>query len=240
MTKLLIDGDIVAYRAAASAEQPINWGDDLWTLHAYESDVRKSVDDAIAKLVEETGADAYETPLSCTNNFRKTVADYYKANRKDVRKPMLLGYAKDYIMQKHNGMVWKNLEADDVLGILTSTSSEYLCFSQDKDLCTIPGRHWIDSKEVTITEDEADLFFFTQVLTGDITDNYKGCPKIGAKTAEKILKEVEPKDYWKAVVHTFYKAGLGAEVALENARLARILREGEYDVTTNEVKLWNP
>jgi 5'-3' exonuclease len=240
MTNLLIDGDIVAYRAAAGAEQPVNWGDGLWTLHSYEADVRKAVDETIAKLVEDSGADVYETPLSCTHNFRKTVADYYKANRKDVRKPMLLAYAKEYIMEKHNGMVWKNLEADDVLGILTSHSSNYLCFSQDKDLRTIPGRHWIDGKEVIITEDEADLFFFTQVLTGDITDNYKGCPKIGAKTAEKILKDVEPKDYWQTVVHTFYKAGLGAEVALENARLARILRDGEYDVTTNEVKLWTP
>ena len=36
MTKFLVDADIVAFKAATAAEQPINWGDGLWTLHAYE------------------------------------------------------------------------------------------------------------------------------------------------------------------------------------------------------------
>lgn len=241
MTTLAIDGDIVAYHASAACEQPINWGDGLWTLHSYESEVIAKVDDTIQKLVADTGADKYVVPISSTINYRKSVADYYKGNRTNTRKPMLLEFAKDYIMENHNGMQWKNLEADDVLGILTSSSDEYLCFSQDKDLETIPGRHWIDGKEVTITELEADYKFFTQTLTGDVTDNYKGCPKIGAVTAAKILNEAKDADeMWKLVVHTFYKAGLGAEVALENARLARILRNGEYNIDTGEVNLWTP
>lgn len=241
MTTLLIDGDIVAYHASAACEQPIHWGDGLWTLHAYESEVVAKIEETIAKLLEETGAEKYAVPISHKVNFRKSVASYYKANRTDVRKPFLLEYAKQYIMDNHNGMKWENLEADDVLGILTSSSDEYLCFSQDKDLETIPGRHWIGGEEVTITELEADYKFFTQTLTGDVTDNYKGCPKIGAVTAAKILAEAkDAEEMWKLVVHTFYKAGLGQEVALENARLARILRDGEYQLTTGEVKLWTP
>jgi len=42
------------------------------------------------------------------------------------------------------------------------------------------------------------------------------------------------------VVAAYNKKGLSEEVALENARLARILRNGEYDTDTGEVKLWNP
>jgi DNA polymerase-1 len=42
MTLLLIDGDIVAYKATVSAETPINWGDGLWTLHCYEQDVAQT------------------------------------------------------------------------------------------------------------------------------------------------------------------------------------------------------
>ena len=36
----------------------------------------------------------------------------------------------------------------------------------------------------------------------------------------------------------FEKAGLSEEDALENAMLARILRDGEYNNETGEVKLW--
>ena len=53
MTLLLIDGDIVAYKATVSAETPINWGDGLWTLHCYEQDVALRLDEQIDKLVNE-------------------------------------------------------------------------------------------------------------------------------------------------------------------------------------------
>ena len=35
--------------------------------------------------------------LSDKENFRKDIAPFYKANRKDTRKPMLLQYAREYI-----------------------------------------------------------------------------------------------------------------------------------------------
>ena len=47
MTLLLIDGDIIAYKAAASAETPVNWGDGLWTLHSFEQDVAVRLDEQI-------------------------------------------------------------------------------------------------------------------------------------------------------------------------------------------------
>jgi DNA polymerase-1 len=40
------------------------------------------------------------------------------------------------------------------------------------------------------------------------------------------------------VLDAFESKGLGEEVAIENARLARILRDGEYNFETKEVKLW--
>ena len=50
---LIIDGDIIAYKAAATSETPINWGDGLWTLHAHEEDVKKYVDDFIFTLKKD-------------------------------------------------------------------------------------------------------------------------------------------------------------------------------------------
>lgn len=235
MTTLVIDGDIIAYKVAVRSEQPINWGNGLWTLHSYEHEIIEGVDGEIERLMEETGADDYITSLSSTNNYRKTVASYYKANRNDTRKPMLLPFARDYIMDKQKGLIWEGVEADDVLGVLISRSDKYMSWSIDKDLMTIPGRHWMDGEEKVINQEDADHWFYMQTLMGDSTDNYKGCPKVGLKTAEKILAE---NSTWETVVAAFEKAGLSEEDALENARLARILRDGEYNNETGEVKLW--
>lgn len=238
MTTLIIDGDLIAYKVAAGAEIPVNWGDGLWTLHSTEDDIKRGVDEAIHTLISRTGHNNYRVALSDNkNNFRKQVADYYKANRSNTRKPMLLPFARDYIMDNHYGEIWANLEADDVLGILASRSDEFQTWTLDKDLKTVPGTHWFDDKMTIISQEDADYWFYTQALTGDITDNYSGCPKIGAKTAEKILdKECS----WENVVATYINAGLGEEIALENARLARILRDGEYNQDTGEVSLWSP
>lgn len=236
MTLLLIDGDIIAYKAAAGGETPINWGDGLWTLHSFEQDVAIRLDDAISKLVNEAPVQDCIIALSDRENYRKELASYYKANRSNVRKPMLLQWAKDYMANKYNTIIYRRLEADDVLGILGTANEDTIIWSEDKDLQTVPARHWIDGEVVTISEQEADYNFYYQTLVGDSTDNYKGCPSIGSVKAKAILDE---DCSWGAVVKAFKSKGLSEEVALENARLARILRNGEYNTDTGEVTLWN-
>ena len=237
MTLLLIDGDIIAYKAAASAETPINWGDGLWTLHSFEQDVAVRLDEQIDKLLADAPVQDCIVALSDKENYRKELASYYKANRTNTRKPMLLGWAKEYLQSKYNTIIYRRLEADDVLGILGTANTDTIIWSEDKDLRTVPAKHWIDGDVVEISEEEADYNFFMQTLVGDTTDNYKGCPTVGYKRAEKIL---EFGDGWGAVVRAYISKGLSEEVALENARLARILRNGEYDTDTGEVKLWTP
>jgi DNA polymerase-1 len=237
MTLLLIDGDIIAFKACASAETPVNWGDGLWTLHCFEQDVALRLDEQIDKLVNEAPVQDCIVALSDKENYRKELAPYYKANRKTTRKPMLLQWAREYMQSKYNTIIYRRLEADDVLGILGTANTDTIIWSEDKDLRTVPAKHWIDGDVVEISEEEAEYNFFTQTLVGDPTDNYKGCPSVGHKTAEKIL---EFGDGWGAVVRAFISKGLSEEVALENARLARILRNGEYDTDTGEVKLWTP
>ena len=236
MTLLLIDGDIIAYKAAASAEVATNWGNGQWTLHSFEPDVEVRIEDQIHKLLEAPVQDCV-IAFTDKHNFRKDVASYYKANRKDTRKPMLLGYAKEYMSKQYNTIMYRNLEADDVLGILGTKNRDTIIWSEDKDLLTIPAKHWINGEVVEITEAEANYQFLYQTLIGDSTDNYKGCPTIGPKTANKILSSGCT---WEAVVEAFKSKGLSEEVALENARLARILRDGEYNTETGEVYLWQP
>ena len=239
--QLLIDGDIVAYKVASACEHPVDWGDGLWTMHSYETEIEEGVDNFISQLKSQAKADTILTALSDTRNFRKEqVSAYYKANRSGQRRPMLLNYARDYLRQHHNGESMRQLEADDVLGIYATSFKDNIIWSEDKDLRTIPAKHLIDGEVVEITEEEADRNFYIQALAGDIVDGYSGCPRIGIKTAEKILDEPP---YWEKVVAAYYKAGLSEEVALENARLARILRKGEYLEgydKEGDVSLWTP
>jgi DNA polymerase-1 len=100
--------------------------------------------------------------------------------------------------------------------------------------------HLIDGEIVEISKEAADYAFYKQVLTGDSTDNYKGCPSVGDKKADKVLELGYFGDPWKAIVKEYKKQGLSEKVALENARLARILRHGEYNFETKTITLWKP
>ena len=93
------------------------------------------------------------------------------------------------------------------------------------------------SSNLEISLADADRQFFTQTLTGDVTDGYSGCPKIGPKTAEKVLG-MSPN--WRLVVNAYQKEKLDYNYALTQARLARILRSTDWDDEKGEVKLWEP
>jgi len=145
------------------------------------------------------------------------------------------------------------LEADDVLGVLATnphTEDDMIICSVDKDFKTLANVRFFDlnTEETTIsTEEEARLFFYSQILSGDAVDGYKGCPTIGPKTADKILRPhlKSPADMWEAVVATYEKKAKldrkEAEAeALVNARMARILRFQDWDQTEQAPILWQP
>lgn len=236
----LIDGDILAYQAAAYAEKPVNWGDGLWTLHAFEEDAEVAFQNHLDSIMGKTGAEKCLIAFSDKENWRKEVLNTYKANRSDVRKPMLLKHLRDWAAQKWECTTVPKLEGDDVLGIKATTPGDWIVCSIDKDFKTIPGKHYNFGRDefFEITPEEADYWHMAQTLTGDATDNYGGCPGVGPKTAEKILADKE--DLWSAVIAAYIKAGLSEEEAITQAQVARILRAGEYDFDTGAVKLWHP
>lgn len=239
---LLIDGDILLYKIALNNEIDTHWGDGLWTLHCDEKVCKADVDAVIDDLGSSLSADDYVVTLTDANNFRKDVLPSYKSNRREKRKPMVLKALRKYVMEKHNGVSWKNLEADDVMGIMgTEDNSETIIYSQDKDLKTIPtyiSQDGIDYE--LISEAQADYNFMTQTLTGDTTDGYSGLKGVGKVTAEKILGTVGQSvdELWDKVLKAYERKGMTERDALQQARVARILRAGEYNNNTNEVKLW--
>ena len=240
-----VDADIWVYRMTSSCEEPINWKNDLWTMHCDLAQVKTLIDDAVVDLRERMEATSVVLCFSGSNNFRKKLNPEYKFHRATTRKPMCYVPAIDYCKENYSCIIEPTLEADDVIGIHTSKIDDEVqrvVVSEDKDLLTVPGFHWDDDLSMTYyhTEEMADYQFLTQTLTGDTTDNYKGCPKIGPKSAEKVL-DLNTNDFsilWEAVKQTYIKAGLTEDDAIMNARMARILRHGEY--VNNKPVLWSP
>ena len=241
---LVIDGDILAYQIATNNEVETNWGDGLWTLHSDENSCKQQFDAVIDDLGSNLSADDYVVALTDKNNFRKDILPTYKSNRNAKRKPLVLKAMRQHIMDNHNGVMWKNLEADDVMGIMATepTQEERVLVSIDKDMRTIPCILSNDGSTTTeIPQRIADYNFMLQVLTGDKVDGYDGIDGVGIKTAEKLIKKytnVSLLDLWKIVKGIYKDKGYSEKEALQQARVAHILRHGEYNKKTGKVKLW--
>jgi DNA polymerase-1 len=151
------------------------------------------------------------------------------------------------LSSSHWAYQFDQVEADDLLGIYSDMFDGVVIASGDKDLKQIPGHHvWLGKGLTYIEEDDAQRFFYSQVLAGDSADGIPGCPTIGEKTAEPIIRALDisdPVGCWETIVSCYAKKGKVAEpdsAALLQARLVRILRGGDYDFTTHTVKLWTP
>lgn len=248
---LLIDGDPLVYRFAHANQKPIKWHRDLWTVHANEEPAKVLLDEFIEDLVEKLEASHYVVVLSDPGpSFRKTkIYPEYKQNRQGVMRPLLYEPLRQHLIDMHDAWWTEALEGDDLLGIEATYTGKQDCdeavvCSSDKDLKCVPCKLYNWEKPelgvVSILDWQADWWHLLQTLAGDPVDGYPGCPKIGPVRAERILEAAEPGEEWEAVVAAYQKAGLGEEMALMNAQCARLLRYGEYDYETREVKLWTP
>lgn len=256
---LLIDADVLAYRAAAGAEKTICFEEDSCFPLCSLADAQAAFFGQLYAILDQLGTSDYALCFSDDRNggFRRKLFPGYKANRDGKPRPVALKFLRDIFLQHPDdypdGAIYikPGLEADDCLGILATLPSfmrgrHKVIVSVDKDMKGIPGFfHDMGKPDLgiqPISREDADLWHMTQTLIGDAADGYPGCPKIGPMTAKKLFDGI-PRDYghlWPVVVSTFEKAGLGEAEALTQARLARILRAEDWDFNTKEVKLWTP
>lgn len=280
---LLIDGDMVAYRVAAAEEKGVDFGE-TFILSADAEQGKKNLVALVDMWTEALEADHVLMAFTADRNFRKEVMPSYKSNRDGVRRPMILGAMKQFCAETYETKIVDGLEADDVLGILATHPKlcegydEKVIVTWDKDLRTVPGLHWNPEKGWKgegdarvpvidkVSKAEADVAFYAQVLSGDAVDGYPGCPGVGKKRAEEIVRNgtyvfpVEEEiqrgknkgtvrvrwhtkhlpDPWACVGSHYRKAGLTELDALQTARVARILRADEFDFKKKEAILWVP
>lgn len=252
---LLIDSDILAYKAAAVNQTTYKWDEEITSVVSDLPAAIRKVDQRIEEWVEILDTDNVIVCLTDRENWRKDVLPTYKENRKNVVKPVLLDAVKEHLAAHYPTYIRATLEADDVMGILSTHQrlgvGRKIIVSEDKDMKTIPGLLYNpdkDSKPHRITRRQADWWHMYQTLVGDTTDGYKGCPGIGHVKAVALLDEAsaEAPDgswnrvVWEKVAALYDKKGLTEEDALVQARVARILRASDYNFKTKQVNLWNP
>lgn len=187
----LLDGDLVAYRCAASAEnEPLD-------VAIYRCD------QLVRQILAETNAEFYHVFLSGKENFRKVVNPEYKANRTQPP-PQWLADCKEFLITEWSAIMMEHYEADDILGI-SQRDTTIIC-SLDKDLKMIPGEHysweisgttvkgekWTKAAEFTTTTKESGIRrFYEQMLVGDVTDNIIGIAGLGPVKSKKYLSSAE-------------------------------------------------
>lgn len=235
---ILIDADILVYKAISSVEHEIEWEEGYWTLFSDEADAREAFKQMLDNIIASVGEKLnYVLCFSDKENFRKDIDPTYKANRAGTRKPLGFKSFRESVMLSQPSYMLPRLEADDCIGIIASKNPGHIIVSEDKDLMQIPGKHLVKGEIITVTKEEGDYFHMKQTLTGDPVDGYSGCPGIGPKTAEKVLAEGP---HWPSVVKAYVKAGLTEEDAVRQARLARILQHEDWDNNNQRPILWSP
>lgn len=238
---LVIDADVVLYRSAFLCEEEIKWADDIWTLQSNFNEAKSIVIHQIDDIKKTLSSDNFVLAFSDRSTFRHDMWPDYKGNRKDKRKPLGISDLKKWMVDTFKSVIMPNLEADDVCGILCTRDPENtVAVSIDKDFGTLPITWYNpnDDRLRTITPAEANFFHLIQSLTGDSTDGFEGIKGVGPMTAKKLLTKNGA--YWETVVEAYEKKGMTEDDALMTARLARILRDGDYNEETHEVSLWDP
>jgi DNA polymerase-1 len=81
-----------------------------------------------------------------------------------------------------------------------------------------------------------------QVITGDATDGYPGCPGVGPKSkfVAALHEETTALGMWAHVISAYETKGLTAKDAVLQARMARILRAEDWDFQKKAPRLWCP
>jgi 5'-3' exonuclease len=185
MKIVLIDADTLCYIGKE--------GDD-------EGEVLDKVDQALSNIITQSQATHYSVFIEPMKNniFRKKIFSTYKAGRKKRPLPPFYTTIKSYITEDWNGYGINGYETDDVLiSAWRKLSKEYpfsdiILAVMDKDYKQYPitmfDTYYRRFGEVTtITDVEAQYNLFSQMITGDTTDDIKGVKGKGKVASESAL-----------------------------------------------------
>lgn len=177
----LLDGDILCYRCASSAEKEDK-----------EFIAIARLNDLFESILAETRATEWKSFITGPNNFRREIYQAYKANRKQPP-PKWLEVCERFLIEEWGAIVTDGCETDDYLGIeLTRNNGAVVC-TIDHDLLQVPGNHYnfVRKSWCKVEANRGIRTFYEQLLIGDSGDNVPGCKGIGKAKAPRILEGCE-------------------------------------------------
>ena len=193
---ILIDADSLYFRSCMVTQK--------------QNEIRRSVDNMLKEIETECGI--FSTPklaiaVKGAGNFRHDIYDKYKGQRKELEPKIkeALGYAHNYMVEKHGAIRCDGMEADDMVAMWAweciKANKAYVVVHIDKDLNMIPGAHYnfVKRTHYMVDFEEAHTNFLKQILTGDSADNIPGVMGIGPKKSEKLLEGVSFDRRWQKV-----------------------------------------
>lgn len=192
MITALIDADSIVYIVAWNFKDDEPFAQDT---------VKRACDDFVRTILTMVKADEYIGVFSSKENFRHKNYKYqpYKGNR-PAKPEFIVKWEvtiKGHLTEKWGFYTSPSLEADDIVVALAATHPiDHLAVvcSPDKDLRQVAGPFYdyrLSANQFeTITEQQACINLWKQVLTGDATDNISGVPGLGEVKVKKLFDEV--------------------------------------------------
>ncbi len=253
----LIDGDVVVYAAgfasdaAAKKELLDKLGGDKeeYAAHVEEHGkpfeplayALKGTNQMLDSIPNKVDADDSVIYLSHPVNYRESFYPEYKLNRNTAHKPHWYDEIKEHLLNRH-AATYSQIgdEADDAMGMAQMDSlrqgRETIICTVDKDLDMIPGLHynWSKTKRdngvYTMEDPEGLRLFYTQMLTGDTSDNIPGMyAKLGMKAAARWLIPIEGMDTEREMYEYVLDVYKGDEEFVHlNAKLLWIKRDNNW------------
>jgi hypothetical protein len=210
----IIDADIICYRVGFASED------------VSEEVCLARVTHLVNEIVyQDLKCDDYKAYITGKGNYRNELAvtEPYKGNRKDAKRPVHYQAIRTHL-QRLGAELVEGSEADDAVATEATKTGGWIV-SIDKDLDQVAGWHYnfVKHEEYYVTEEEGLRNLFTQVLTGDRTDNIIGLKGIGPKKAEKLLQDCKTeREYYDACLKAYDGNQLRVD---ENLNLLWLRRE---------------
>lgn len=186
-------------------------------------------------------------------NFRNTILPEYKGHRTTSDaitcwKPTIIEAFSEL-----GAFGLQHIESDDAVSIIADVlQNKVVIISSDKDMAQVPGRHYNpfasrknitpEERWTTVTHVTANIFFWTQVLSGDSTDmpnEFCGIEGIGAVKGRELIVSMKDDLTFSDVIRIEYtkKYGAGAfKRANLTYKMVRLLKKYNHDYINPEAK----
>jgi hypothetical protein len=176
--------------------------------------VRSMVHGTERHCAKHLGTNSYthEIILSGKTNFRNDVATVtpYKGSRAGKLKPHWYTQIREMLVDSFGAEVIEGIEADDEVSIRMNEGRQWgdhcILSTIDKDLDQIIGKHWDNKKKVfyMVGAEEATFLLYSQILSGDPTDDIPGAMGLGPGKAQKLIGKWQEEYQADSVIQAAY------------------------------------